>query len=93
MVSIINFKTSDCMPSLMPAIVAKNGIIKIRKHNTIIASLKYLQKPADKIIPPFVLKVGSLQMGMGITFAYKTIQLVSYYFVYKQKKALEGVKK
>ena len=41
--------------------IIKNMIL-LRKDNTIIASLKYLKKPTEKIISPLILKVGSMQM-------------------------------
>ena len=55
--------------------------------NMIKASLKYLEKPSDKTIPLLILIIGSLQKEMFFqsapwrmetTFAYKTIQFVSY---------------
>ena len=66
--------------------IIKNMVL-LRKHNTIKASLKYLEKPSDKTIPLLILIIGSLQKEMFFqsapwrmetTFAYKTIQFVSY---------------
>ena len=43
------------------------NLILLRKHNTKIASLKYLKKPTNKIIPPLILKVGSMQMQIFVS--------------------------
>ena len=39
----------------------------LRKHNTKIASLKHLKNPKNKIIPPLILKVGSMQMQIFVS--------------------------
>ena len=44
--------------------IIKN-LVLLRKHNTIIASLKYLTKPANKIIPQLI-KLGSMQMQIFV---------------------------
>ena len=41
--------------------IIKNMVLS-RKHNAIIALLKYLKKMTNKIIPLLILKVGSMQM-------------------------------
>ena len=43
------------------------NLILLRKHNTKIASLKYLKKPTNKIIPRLILKVGSMQMQIFVS--------------------------
>ena len=39
----------------------------LRKHNTIIASLKYHKKPTNKLIPSLILKVGSMKMQIFVS--------------------------
>ena len=46
--------------------IIKNMVL-LRKHNTIIASLKYFKKPTDKINPPLILKVGSMQTRIFVS--------------------------
>ena len=43
--------------------IIKNMVL-LRKHNAIKASLKYLEKPSNKIIPLLILKIGSVQKQM-----------------------------
>ena len=46
--------------------IMKNMVL-LRKHNTKIASLKYLKKPTNKIIPLLMLKVGSMQIQIFVS--------------------------
>ena len=43
------------------------NMILLRKYNTKIASLKYLKKPTNKIIPPLILTVGSMQIQIFVS--------------------------
>ena len=43
------------------------NMILLRKYNTKIASLKYLKKPTNKIIPPPILAVGSMQIQIFVS--------------------------
>ena len=43
------------------------NMVLLRKHDTITASLKYLKKPTNKIIPLLILQVGSVQMLMFVS--------------------------
>ena len=46
--------------------IIKN-IVLLRKHSKIIAYLKCLKKPTDKIIPPLILKTGSMQSQVPVS--------------------------
>ena len=43
------------------------NMILLRKYNTKIASLKYLKKPTNKIIPPPILAAGSMQIQIFVS--------------------------
>ena len=45
--------------------IIKNMIL-LRKYNTKLASLKYLEKPTNKTIPLLILKVGSLKIQIFV---------------------------
>ena len=42
-------------------------MILLRKCNTKIASLKYLKKPTNKIIPLLILKVGTMKIQIFVS--------------------------
>ena len=46
--------------------IMKNMVL-LGKQNTKIASLKYLKKPTNKIIPLLILKVGSMQIQIFVS--------------------------
>ena len=61
--------------------VIKNMVL-LRKHNARIVSLKYLNKPTNKIIPPLKFKVQPMQIKMFVSRlpnAWKQLLLVKPY--------------
>ena len=50
--------------------IIKNMVF-LRKHSTVIAYLKCFKKPTYKIISPLILKVGSKQMRIPISWLSK----------------------
>ena len=46
--------------------IIKNMIL-LRKYYTKLASLKYLKKPTNKIIPLLILKVGSMKIQIFVS--------------------------